>query len=81
MAIADVGDAALGDLAGDGGIGPGDRCWPVRDSKQDLLQRDADHSLPATRKIDVYATNKANLLEMLTYCRARALWSGGSPAP
>jgi hypothetical protein len=28
--------------------------------------------LPATRKIDVYATNKANLLEMLTYCRARA---------
>lgn len=42
-AIADVGDAALGDLAGDGGIGPGDRCWPVRGSKQDLLQRDADH--------------------------------------
>jgi hypothetical protein len=61
-AIADVGDAALGDLAGDGGIGPADRCWPVRGSKQDLLQRDADHSLPAARKIDVYATNKANLL-------------------
>ena len=36
----------------------------------DLLQRDADHELPATRKIDT--TNKASLLEMLTYCRGRA---------
>jgi methionyl-tRNA synthetase len=27
---------------------------------------------PAARKIDVYVTNKANLLETLTYCRARA---------
>jgi hypothetical protein len=37
-----------------------------------LLQRDVDHELPAARKIDVYAINKANLLEMLTYCHARA---------
>ena len=28
--------------------------------------------LLAARKIDVYATNKANLIEMLTCCRARA---------
>lgn len=28
--------------------------------------------LLAARKIGVYATNRANLFEMLTYCRARA---------
>lgn len=38
----------------------------------DLLQRDADHELLAARKIDINATNKASLLEMLTYCRGRA---------
>jgi len=55
-----------------GSPSPGDRCWPVRVSKQQLLQHDADHELLAARKIDVYATNKDNLLEKLTYCRARA---------
>jgi hypothetical protein len=70
--IADVDAAALGD--------PGRRrrhgtlaigCSGLLLAK-DRPERGAAHALPAARKFAVSATNKADLPEVLTYCRARA---------